>query len=150
MCSCHMQGTMFTPSAADPFELTSGGIIFIHTGRKKRTVGGKIRLRSSTPSTGMYVSLSRGLWVINGFPISDSHFILFFIQAWLHGEGLSLPIDIPYDTTLANDAYLLAQRWNDSKTEDVGNLEFSQNDLDSFNSNQKGFRACVSKCCRAY
>jgi len=58
-------------------------------------------------------------------------------DAWLHGEGLSLPVDISYDTTLANNAYLLAQRWYDSKTEDVNKLDFSPTDLNSFTSNQK-------------
>jgi len=58
-------------------------------------------------------------------------------DAWLHGEGLSLPVDIPYDTTLATDAYLLAERWNESRTEDISKLKFSPSDLDSFNSNQK-------------
>ncbi|KAF8329109.1 leukotriene-A4 hydrolase [Cantharellus anzutake] len=58
-------------------------------------------------------------------------------DAWLHGEGLSLPADIPYDTTLANDAYLLAARWNESKNHDISKLDFNHEDLDSFNSNQK-------------
>jgi len=59
-------------------------------------------------------------------------------DGWLYGEGLSLPVDISYDTTLANDAYLLTHRWYDSKTEDVSKLDFSPTDLNPFNSNQKG------------
>ena len=49
-----------------------------------------------------------------------------------------MPADIPYDTTLAKDAYALAARWQDSRSEDVAKLGFASSDLKTFNSNQKG------------
>jgi leukotriene-A4 hydrolase len=61
------------------------------------------------------------------------------LQAWFYGEGLQLPVEITYDTTLANDAYALATRWNQSRDEqDPSKLVFNAADLKDFNSNQKG------------
>ncbi|KAF8329435.1 uncharacterized protein EI90DRAFT_3145933 [Cantharellus anzutake] len=58
-------------------------------------------------------------------------------DAWLYGDGLDLPVDVPYDTSRANDAYLLATRWNLSRTEhDVTKLPFSKTDLSAFNTHQ--------------
>ena len=62
-------------------------------------------------------------------------------QAWLNGEGLTLPVDIKYDTSLAKDAYDLAARWEKSReVNDPLRLDFERTDLDKFNSNQKGAR----------
>jgi len=61
-------------------------------------------------------------------------------QAWLFGQGESLPVEPEYDTTLAEAAYALAKRWDESRSRDTSSLKFSKEDLDDFNSNQKGAR----------
>ncbi|KAF5361641.1 hypothetical protein D9758_007285 [Tetrapyrgos nigripes] len=58
-------------------------------------------------------------------------------NAWFYGEGTSLPVKMEYDTSLAKAAYELATRWDASRSTDVSKLEFKENDLDSFDSNQK-------------
>jgi len=58
-------------------------------------------------------------------------------DAWLYGEGLNLPVEIKYDTSLATNAYALAHRWDKSRNVDESKLEFKPSDLDSFNANQK-------------
>ncbi|KAH8111425.1 peptidase family M1-domain-containing protein [Phellopilus nigrolimitatus] len=58
-------------------------------------------------------------------------------DAWFHGEGLSLPVEIEYDLTLAKQAYALAKRWDASRGKDIKSLDFQSNDLESFDSNQK-------------
>ncbi|KAI0809133.1 peptidase family M1-domain-containing protein [Irpex lacteus] len=59
-------------------------------------------------------------------------------DAWFHGEGLSLPVKLEYDTSLAEAAYALADRWNASRsTADLTKLDFKASDVDNFNSNQK-------------
>ncbi|KAG8690146.1 hypothetical protein FRC11_013549 [Ceratobasidium sp. 423] len=57
-------------------------------------------------------------------------------QAWLYGEGTELPVKMEYDTTLAEKAYQLAAKWDESRSTDVGNLPFSAKDLHDFSSNQ--------------
>ncbi|KAH7334057.1 leukotriene-A4 hydrolase [Rhizoctonia solani] len=57
-------------------------------------------------------------------------------QAWLYGEGTKLPVEVEYDTTLAEKAYQLAAKWDESRGIEVGNLSFSAKDLDGFSSNQ--------------
>ncbi|KAG8999866.1 hypothetical protein FRB94_005859 [Tulasnella sp. JGI-2019a] len=58
-------------------------------------------------------------------------------EAWLHGEGLELPATIKYDTSLAQQAYDLAEKWDKSRdTDDPSKLDFSENDLKPLNSNQ--------------
>jgi len=57
-------------------------------------------------------------------------------DAWLHGEGLELPVEIEYDTSLAQRAYDLAIKWDSSRKEAVSTLKFSEYDLDGFSSNQ--------------
>ncbi|CAE6490640.1 unnamed protein product [Rhizoctonia solani] len=57
-------------------------------------------------------------------------------QAWLYGEGTELPVKMEYDTTLANKAYELAAKWDESRTAEVGDLPFSAKDLHDFSSNQ--------------
>ena len=61
-------------------------------------------------------------------------------QAWFFGQGESLPVEPEYDTTLAEAAYALAKRWDESRSRDTSSLKFSKEDLDDFNSNQKGAR----------
>ncbi|KAG8961519.1 hypothetical protein FRC03_005284 [Tulasnella sp. 419] len=58
-------------------------------------------------------------------------------DAWLHGEGLELPEEINYDTSLADKAYDLAHRWDESRhISDPSKLDFSAADLEGFTSNQ--------------
>ncbi|THH04799.1 hypothetical protein EW145_g5260 [Phellinidium pouzarii] len=58
-------------------------------------------------------------------------------DAWFYGEGLSLPVEMEYDITLAEQAYKLAERWDASRVKDVKSLGFKSTDLDHFDSNQK-------------
>jgi leukotriene-A4 hydrolase len=58
-------------------------------------------------------------------------------KAWLHGTGLDLPVEMEYDTTLATEAYELADRWDKSRDTEVGDLKFSSEDVAKLNSNQK-------------
>ncbi|KAJ7058795.1 peptidase family M1-domain-containing protein [Mycena amicta] len=56
-------------------------------------------------------------------------------NAWLYGEGVELPVQMQYDTTLAQAAYALADRWDASRdTTDLS--EFKSSDLEGFNANQ--------------
>jgi len=57
--------------------------------------------------------------------------------AWLHGEGLKLPVEMEYDLTLAKQAYELAERWDASRAmDDTSRLDFKDSDLEEFNTNQ--------------
>ncbi|PAV21678.1 leukotriene-A4 hydrolase [Pyrrhoderma noxium] len=58
-------------------------------------------------------------------------------NAWFFGEGLTLPVEMKYDLTLAEQAYSLAERWNASRDKPVDSLDFKSTDLDNFDSNQK-------------
>ncbi|TFK47915.1 hypothetical protein OE88DRAFT_1664872 [Heliocybe sulcata] len=58
-------------------------------------------------------------------------------NAWLHGEGLALPVENKYDTTLAKPVYALAERWDKARGKDVKELDFTDSDVKSFSSNQK-------------
>jgi len=59
-------------------------------------------------------------------------------DAWFYGEGLKLPVEPSYDTTLADPAYGLAVRWDTSRSiSDVTKLDFTASDVEAFNSNQK-------------
>ncbi|KAI0271734.1 hypothetical protein BC834DRAFT_950104 [Gloeopeniophorella convolvens] len=59
-------------------------------------------------------------------------------DAWFYGEGLKLPVEPSYDTTLAESAYDLAARWDKSRSEsDVSKLDFTPSDIEHFDSNQK-------------
>lgn len=94
-------------------------------------------------------------------------------QAWLYGEGLvsrprrllslddadlsmhnlsshlacsflqTLPVEMTYDTSLADAAYALAARWDAARH--ASKLDFSPADLKDFNTMQKG--ACRSIVC---
>ncbi|KAJ7909530.1 peptidase family M1-domain-containing protein [Mycena leptocephala] len=56
-------------------------------------------------------------------------------NGWLYGKGLELPVKMTYDTSLAQAAYALADRWDAVRsTADI--TEFKKTDLDEFNSNQ--------------
>ena len=57
-------------------------------------------------------------------------------QAWLHGEGLELPVKMEYDTSLAEQAYALADKWDGSRDLTPSELDFKQTDLESFSANQ--------------
>ncbi|EGN92717.1 hypothetical protein SERLA73DRAFT_127308 [Serpula lacrymans var. lacrymans S7.3] len=58
-------------------------------------------------------------------------------DAWLHGEGLQLPVNMQYDTTLATQAYALAERWDASRsTTEPSNLDFKESDLQEMSSVQ--------------
>ena len=61
-------------------------------------------------------------------------------DAWLHGEGLELPVKIEYDTSLAEAAYSLASKWDQSRDKPVDALDFKEDDLKDFNANQ------ISEC----
>ncbi|OCB89221.1 hypothetical protein A7U60_g3588 [Sanghuangporus baumii] len=58
-------------------------------------------------------------------------------NAWFYGEGLTLPVEMEYDLTLAKYAYELAARWDASRVKDINSLNFKSNDLSDFDSNQK-------------
>jgi len=55
---------------------------------------------------------------------------------WLFGEGLTLPVPVEYDMTLAFESYALAQRWNKSRSTDVSKLDFGASDLKNMDANQ--------------
>lgn len=54
-------------------------------------------------------------------------------DAWLSGEGLDLPAEISYDTSLADAAFELADRWNNGRGKE---RSFKREDLANFNANQ--------------
>lgn len=85
------------------------------------------RSRLSIVLTGTYESL-----LLHVFDMTE------ILQAWFYGEGTSLPVEPEYDTTLAQEAYDLAARWDASRTKTVSELEFKESDLKTFNSNQIG------------
>ncbi|EJD04499.1 leukotriene-A4 hydrolase [Fomitiporia mediterranea MF3/22] len=58
-------------------------------------------------------------------------------NGWFFGEGLTLPVEMEYDTTLAQQAYELAARWDSSRDKDVSTLDFKSSDLENFDTNQK-------------
>ncbi|KAG8836286.1 hypothetical protein FRC17_007436 [Serendipita sp. 399] len=65
----------------------------------------------------------------------NSEPLLMPLQAWLYGEGLNLPVDMTYDTTLATQAYELAAKWDKSRSEDASKL-FRASDVEGWNTNQ--------------
>lgn len=114
----------------------------------ERTVGG---LSTFLPYMHNYVSTFRGKsigtsdWRDHLFSYFSAHTNASSIipalekvdwEAWLHGDGLSLPVDMKYDTTLADRAYDLAKRWDQARKE--GRMDFSSKDLEGFSSNQTG------------
>ncbi|GAA5904016.1 hypothetical protein JCM5296_002508 [Sporobolomyces johnsonii] len=59
-------------------------------------------------------------------------------DAWLHGEGLELPVKMEYDTSLADDAYALAASWDSSRSLAAAELEkrFSKKDIEGWSATQ--------------
>lgn len=57
-------------------------------------------------------------------------------QEWLFGEGLTLPVPIEYDTTLAKASYALAAQWDTSRSKDVSELDFKPDDVAGMDTNQ--------------
>ncbi|KAH7920495.1 hypothetical protein BV22DRAFT_1114838 [Leucogyrophana mollusca] len=58
-------------------------------------------------------------------------------NAWLFGEGLTLPVEMEYDLSLATQAYALAERWDASRsTSDPSKLDFTAHDLAEMDTNQ--------------
>ena len=47
-------------------------------------------------------------------------------------------MEMEYDLTLAQEAYGLATRWDASRDREVPDLDFRQNDIEAFDTNQKG------------
>ncbi|KAF8839796.1 zincin [Paxillus ammoniavirescens] len=59
-------------------------------------------------------------------------------DAWLYGEGVTLPVHMEYDLTLATAANNLADRWDASRSvADQTQLNFKSSDLDELNSKQR-------------
>ncbi|EGF98245.1 uncharacterized protein MELLADRAFT_96062 [Melampsora larici-populina 98AG31] len=56
-------------------------------------------------------------------------------EAWLHGQGLELPVELKYDTSLADAAYALAARWQEACDAPEKRL-FERSDIAQFSSNQ--------------
>ena len=77
-------------------------------------------------------------WDVSRLWLSISSFCnRFHRQAWFYGDGLELPVKMEYDLTLAEQAYTLAERWNNSRnTLDVSQLDFKESDLAELDSNQ--------------
>ena len=58
-------------------------------------------------------------------------------DAWLHGDGPDLCVDLEYDDSLSKPAMDLAERWNASRSEKFPS-EFSLKDVEAFSTSQKG------------
>lgn len=59
-------------------------------------------------------------------------------EAWLHGEGLDLPVKMEYDTSLADVSYALASSWDHARSLSREELlkKFSHADIADFQTNQ--------------
>ncbi|KAI5474814.1 hypothetical protein MNV49_002391 [Pseudohyphozyma bogoriensis] len=55
-------------------------------------------------------------------------------DAWINGEGLYLPVDMKFDTSLADAAYALAERWDKERSATKG--KFGKKDIGEFSANQ--------------
>lgn len=53
----------------------------------------------------------------------------FSYQVWFYGEGLELPVKMEFDSSLAESAYKLAERWDSSRSVNISHLQFTANDL---------------------
>lgn len=82
--------------------------------------------------------VSTGTQVLQANQTSSLGLTFFSYQAWFHGEGLELPVKMEYDSSLAESAYKLAERWDSSRSVEVTQLQFTENDLEHFSSTQKG------------
>lgn len=54
-------------------------------------------------------------------------------DSWLNGEGLTLPVKLEFDTSLADASYALANRWNAAR-KSTSKLKFSSKDIADFSS----------------
>ena len=82
----------------------------------------------------MYVLSSVFLSVSKG----HFHFLIWIMQAWLHGEGVTLPVPMEYDTTLAQQSNALAERWDEARNETDPSALFDPSDLQGLDANQIG------------
>lgn len=59
-------------------------------------------------------------------------------DAWLHGEGIDLPVKMEYDDTLAKQSFALAKRWLDvvKTSADPTSANFSSSDVANFDTDQ--------------
>ncbi|EIW81415.1 leukotriene-A4 hydrolase [Coniophora puteana RWD-64-598 SS2] len=58
-------------------------------------------------------------------------------DAWFYGEGLTIPVQNEFDTSLAKDAFDLADRWDVARSvHDLSLLAFEPNDVKSFAAGQ--------------
>lgn len=57
-------------------------------------------------------------------------------QTWFYGEGITLPVEMKYDTTLAEQTYQLAAQWDSFRGTPIADLPFKSEDLSKFNGNQ--------------
>ncbi|KIM63388.1 hypothetical protein SCLCIDRAFT_756607 [Scleroderma citrinum Foug A] len=57
-------------------------------------------------------------------------------DAWLHGEGLTLPVPMEYDMTLAHQSNALAERWDKARQELELSELFDPSDLQNLDSKQ--------------
>jgi leukotriene-A4 hydrolase len=125
--SCHTSRTMSQPLAERVSGLMTGRHIFMVTSRAN-----PIRSRHWTALIGMYV-FRNNRDALDSFSTNALHH-----QAWLFGEGLQLPVTLEFDTTLATQAYALAERWDEARGADPSELDFKQDDLAGFDGNQIG------------
>ncbi|PWN27501.1 zincin [Jaminaea rosea] len=59
-------------------------------------------------------------------------------EAWLHGEGVALPVKMEYNDTLARQSFALADRWSQvvSSGSDPSSAGFKSSDVSSFDTDQ--------------
>lgn len=59
-------------------------------------------------------------------------------EAWLHGEGVDLPVKMTYDDTLAKQSFALADRWSEviKSKKDPASAGFSSADVEDFDTDQ--------------
>ncbi|CAO1615221.1 unnamed protein product [Sympodiomycopsis kandeliae] len=59
-------------------------------------------------------------------------------DAWLHGEGIDLPVKMEYDDTLAKQSVTLAKKWLEviKSSADPASAGFSHSDVSSFDTDQ--------------
>lgn len=59
-------------------------------------------------------------------------------NAWLHGEGIALPVTMEYDDTLAKQSFALAKKWKDviKASADPSSAGFAKSDIADFDTDQ--------------
>ena len=120
-----------------PYE--KGAQLLLHL---ERTVGG---LEIFTPYIKAYLSRFTGLaistedWLNHfneywsAFPEQKKALDKVDWDSWLNGEGLTLPVKLEFDTSLADASYALANRWNEARN---STSHFSSKDIADFSSKQ--------------